>query len=116
MYEQNRFIQDSYTIDLAINCPKRRCEVMLDNMTTAECLVEDLCSQALTSLFDTVLIDDVSIKFNEDREVPISIALRAQGIEPLRTTQNLDIIIEEKLTCALAEIFDTLHVEHCTML
>jgi hypothetical protein len=116
MYKQNQTIQDTYTIDLAINCPKRRCEVMLDDVTTAECLVEDLCSQTLISLFDTVLMDEVSITFNESREAPISIVLRAQGIEPLRSTQNLDIIIEEKLTCALTEIFDTLHVEHCTML
>lgn len=108
--------QDQYIIDMLINCPKGHCEVMPNDVSSTECLVEELSAQVLTTFFDTVLIDDVSVKFTARDEAPIAITLRAQGIEPLYTGKNLDITIEEKLTCALAEIFSALHVERCTVL
>ena len=81
MNEQDQCSQDHYRIDLSIRCPKRRCEVLLDDLTTAESLVEELFAQVLTTFFETVFIDDVTLKLSPEREIPITITLRAQGFE-----------------------------------
>lgn len=104
-YVQDRDNQDQYPIDLSINCPKRHSEAIIEDIPTTVCLVEELLAQALTTFFDVVLIDDVSVRFTPGREVPITIGLHAQGIELLRNIKNLDSVIEDKLICALTEIF-----------
>lgn len=116
MYKQDRQVRNRYTIDLSITCPNGHSEIMLDNLTQAECQLEDLFAQGLLLFFDAVQIDDVSIARDSERGWPVTITLRAQGFGPLLPTHNLDLLIEEKLTCALSELFDSLRVERCAVL
>jgi hypothetical protein len=108
--------QDQYDIDLSITCPRRHSELVLDDIATTECVIEELSALALNTLFDTVWIKNVDVTVAPEREAPFTIVLRAQGIEPLSKAKNLDMLIEDKLTCALSELFDALHVEHCAVL
>ncbi|HVU69525.1 MAG TPA: hypothetical protein VHD63_20490 [Ktedonobacteraceae bacterium] len=107
--------QHHYAIDLSIICPNGHSEIILDNRITAECQLEDILAQRLTTFFDTVQVDEVSIQRGTGPNAPITITLRAQGFEPLIRTPHLDLVIEEKLTCALSEFFDSLHVERCAV-
>ena len=107
--------QDHYDIDLSITCPRRHSELVLDDIPTTECVIEELSSLALNTLFDTVWIKTVDVTITPEREAPFTIVLRAQGIDPLNKASNMDVLIEDKLTCALAELFDMLHVEHCAV-
>lgn len=107
--------QDQYDIDLSITCPRRHSELVLDDVTTTECVIEELSALALTTLFDTVLINNVAVTVAPERGAPFTIVVRAQGIDPLSNAKNLAVLIEDKLTCALTELFDTLHVEHCAV-
>ena len=108
--------QNQYDIDLSLTCPKRHSELMLNDISATECLIEELSALALTSLFDTVWIKNVDVTVAPGREAPVTIALLAQGITPLRQASNMDVLIEDKLTCVLAELFDSLHVERCAVL
>ncbi len=103
-------------IDVLINCPEGRNELPADDVRSAECLVEELSGLALLPLFETVWIDDVTITFPAQRGKPVSIALRAQGFEPLYQVENMDCLVEERVTGALAELFDTLSVERCALI
>lgn len=116
MLEQETYTQNQYDIDLSITCPRRHSELILDDITSTECLIEELSALALNTLFDTVWIKNVEVTGTPEREAPFTIVLRAQGIDPLRRARNLDMLIEDKLTCALSELFDALHVEHCAIL
>lgn len=116
MYKQDQELQNRYTIDLSITCPHGRSEIILDDLTRAECELENLFAQGLLPFFDMVQIDDVTITRGTGYKAPITITLRAQGFDPLLPTQHLDLAIEEKLTCALSELFDSLHVEQCAVL
>jgi hypothetical protein len=115
MREQDQYPQNQYDIDLSITCPRRHSELVLDDTTAAECLIEELSGLALNTLFDTVWIKNVDVTVAPEREAQFTIVLRAQGIEPLHQASNLEMLIEDKLTCALAELFDSLHVERCAV-
>ena len=115
MRKQEQSLQQYYDIDMSLTCPRRHSELDLEDTTVAECLIEELSGLALNTLFDTVWIKNVEITRKAEHETPFTIVLRAQGIDPLRPANNLDMLIEDKLTCALAELFDTMHVEHCAI-
>ena len=73
-YQQDRLLQTTWTIDLAITCPGRRCEILLNDISSAECLVEDMCSQVLIDdIFAVVQIDEVSITLGANRQAPMTI-------------------------------------------
>lgn len=103
--------RDQCSIDLLVHCARRYCEVLTDDVIMAECVVEDLFARVLATLFEVVCIEDVSVAFPAHHAEPITISLRAQGLEPSPALEHLDCTIEEKLTCALAELFDSLNVE-----
>ncbi len=115
MREQEQRIQQQYDIDLSFTCPRQHSELILDDITSTECLIEELSALALNTLFDTVWIKNVEVTGAPEREAPFTIVLRAQGIDPLLQTRHLDMLVEDKLTCALSELFDTMHVEHCAI-
>ena len=108
--------RDQYSIDLLVRCPRRYCEVLSDDVIMAECVVEDLFAQVLATLFEVVCINDVSVAFPANHAEPITISLRAQGFEPAPALEHPDCTIEEKLTCALAELFDSLNVERFALI
>jgi hypothetical protein len=116
MHRHQQQGQHHYAIDLSIVCPRGRSEIIFDNRLTAECQLEDILAQKLASFFATVLVEEVSIQQGSGPDTPVTINLRAQGIEPLIQTSHLDLVIEEKLTCVLSEFFDSLHVERCAVL
>lgn len=109
-----------HEIDFCVRCPDRCCEMLPDNPVLAECIVEDLLCRELSTLFEVVLVDDVSISFpsaRSSRDEPITLTLRAQGCDPfpLPALTNLDCVIEGRLSCALVELFGSLNVERCAV-
>lgn len=107
-----------HDIAMLIRCPARRCEIQPGDLALAECLVEELVSNVLTALFQVVVIEDVSLILpvshtHTDPDAPIKLSLHAQGYDPLPKVpaRLLDYIIEEHLSCALIELFGSLHVE-----
>lgn len=107
---------DRYAIDLLVRCSKRYCEVLPEDVTMAECVVEELSYRVLATFFDVVFIDNVTVTFPPDRDAPITISLQAQGFDPLLVLEHLDCTIEEKLSCALVELFDSLNVERFALI
>jgi hypothetical protein len=101
-----------HSIDFRIRCSDRCCEVLPDDTTLAECVVEELFYRVLSTFFDVVIIDEVSITF-PPQDSTITLLLRAQGYDPfpLPALANLDCMIEDRLSCALVELFGSLHVE-----
>ncbi|HEX7736262.1 MAG TPA: hypothetical protein VF458_15525 [Ktedonobacteraceae bacterium] len=105
--------QHQHNIEFSITCPKRHSELMLNDIPASECLIEELSGLALITLFDSVWIKNVEITVTPGPEAPVTIALLAQGTTPLVQASNMDLLIEDKLTCTLAELFDTL--QHCLL-
>ncbi|HEY0755520.1 MAG TPA: hypothetical protein VGD98_16300 [Ktedonobacteraceae bacterium] len=108
--------QQQYTIDFSITCPKHHSELMLHDVSASECLIEELSAFALLTLFDTVWIKNVELSVAQQHEAFVTVALLAQGTQPLVKAHNMDMLIEDKLTCTLAELFDSVHVERCAVL
>lgn len=105
-----------HDIDFRVRCADRCCEVLPDEPILAECIVEELLCRVLSTLFEVVLVDDVSLTFppaSAHQDSTIMLALHAQGCNPfpLPTLANLDCMIEDRLSCALVELFGSLHVE-----
>ena len=107
-----------HDIAMLIRCPARRCEIHPGDLALAECLVEELVSNVLSMLFQVVVIENVSLilpstRPHPDPDAPIKLSLHAQGYDPLPGAPErlLDYIIEERLSCALIELFGSLHVE-----
>lgn len=108
------------SIDVLFQSPDRFCEVWSGDIPTGECAVEEMASLALLTIFDTVLIEDVSVTFppaHARPDSPIAIAIRAQGCDPLPMVDlaHLDCAIEDRLACAMVELFGSLNVERCTV-
>lgn len=105
-----------HTISMLIQYPERWCEVLPDNLATTECLVEELVSLVLSTLFQVVLIEEVTLLFppsHTQQNELIKLSLHAQGGDPLPliSHNHLASIIEERLSCALVELFGSLSVE-----
>lgn len=97
--------RNGYGINLCITAPADRTEVILSATDVVESVVESLISLILLDFFEKVIIDEVSVTYPTEHEIPVTMALRAQGIEPLRKADNLDILVEERITSALSELF-----------
>ena len=52
-----------YSIEIHIQSPEGCCEVISEDVKTTELLVETVVSQALLELFETVLVQDVTVSF-----------------------------------------------------
>ena len=107
-------------INVLFYCTNHLCEVPFDNVVVAECAVEELASMALHTLFEHVLVDNVSITLPSllaRADASITISIRAQGYSPLPLMDSLplDCAIEDRLVCALLEFFGTLDVECCAV-
>jgi hypothetical protein len=107
-------------IDIILRCTDRFCEVTADNITEAECAVEEMTSLALLEIFEHVLVEDVTVRFSPSsvwQEAEIMLAIHAQGIQPLPSIDvaTLDCTIEDRLLCVLIELFGTLNVERCAV-
>lgn len=104
-----------HTIDLSFQASVRYCELLLEEITRDERVVEDLSSRTLATLFETVYIDDVSLSvpsLQEQHDAQLTISIRACGHDPLPEValKYLDFIIEERLAIALAELFSEVSV------
>lgn len=105
-----------HDIAMLIQCPERRCEIQPGERALTECLIEELISCVLSTLFQVVLIEDVSLVLPATpvhQETQITLSLHALGYEPLSTiAPNLfDYVVEDRLSCALIELFGSLHVQ-----
>jgi hypothetical protein len=104
-------------IQVLFYCIDRLCEILLDKTIVAESTVEELVSMTLLTLFETVIVHDISITLPSVpicAQAPIAISIRAHGYNPLllEDSQPLDCAIEERLSCVLLELFGTLDIEH----
>lgn len=103
-----------HDIAMLIQCPDSGCEVLAEDLVMAECMVEELVSQVLSTLFQVVLIEHVSLTFSPgsaNQQALITLSLHALGCESLPTMALLAYTIEERLSCALVELFGSLNVE-----
>ncbi|HEU5378124.1 MAG TPA: hypothetical protein VFV38_22095 [Ktedonobacteraceae bacterium] len=104
-------------IAMLIRCPDRCCELLSDDLVTAECVVENLISQVLSTFFQVVLIEDISLivpAISSEHEALLTLSLHALGCDPLPPVDHnrLNYALEERLSCALVELFGPLKVEH----
>lgn len=109
-----------YQIDARFYCPNRFCEVQSDDSASTEAIVEELVSLALLALFENILVEEVSVVFpsaSASQDEQILISLQAQGEGPLPDVELacLDGMIEDRLACALLELFGLLDVERCAV-
>ena len=109
-----------HDIAMQIRCSNRYCEVLPDDVTMAECAVEELLSRVLLTFFEVVCVKDVSLTFwpaSADQASSITISLQAQGYDPLPslTLDYLDCAIVEQVSRALVELFGSLNVERFAM-
>src|SRR5260370_10635467 len=65
MQAANERMSNMYTIEIRIECPSGCCEVLPNDVNTAELLVENIISQAMLELFETVIVKQVIVKFNQ---------------------------------------------------
>lgn len=105
-----------HDIDVRIRCPNRYCEVLPEDVTLAEFLLEELFYRVLAAFFDVVCIEDVTLALwpaSLGQSASITIVLRAQGYDllPPLPAGNLGHAIEERLLQALVELFGSLSVE-----
>jgi hypothetical protein len=103
-------------ITMCFRCLDQYCEVLREDVTNAEIIVERLVAGVLSESFDTVVMDDVSIEFPAQGalwDAPITISIRARGDNPLPgvALECLDCTIEGDVACVLVELFGSLHVE-----
>ena len=107
-------------INVLFYCIDHLCEVPFDNLTAAECTVEEVVSLTLLTIFGSILVHSVSITVPPApacANAPIAISICAQGQNPYTLTDNLplDCAIEARLSCAFIELFGTLDVERCAV-
>jgi hypothetical protein len=108
----------THIIDMLFLCPNACGEIQSSDPSIGECAVEELVSLALATFFESILIQDVCVIFppaNAPKDARISIALRAQGCDPLpiEDQTNLACAIEHCLSSVLLELFGSLEVERC---
>lgn len=107
-------------IDIIFRCGNRFCEIPSNDVSTAESVVEEMSALTLITIFEHVKMQEVSVSFpsasaRADDEIVLSI--RAQGFNPLPSLDlaHLDCAIEDRLSCALVELFGMLNVERCAV-
>ncbi|SRR5258708_14892948 len=108
----------TYIILVQMHYTDQRHDPLDEKEVNAELLIEDLTGQILLTLFDSVIIDEVSItdSAKETMEKPYH-TLHLYARCPHSTfPSNLDEVamteftLEHKLGCTLLELFDTLEV------
>jgi hypothetical protein len=105
-----------HDIDLLVQCFNRYREVLSDDVTTAECMIEELFAGVLSTFFEFVVIERVALTFwptSFSSASAITLFLRAQGEQLLLpiAVEHLDCAVEERLLCTLGELFGSLNVE-----
>lgn len=112
-----------YTIQIDIRCVNRFCEMVLDDRENAELMIEDLVSCVLVDLLETIFVDEVVITVSSDSRTglqPCSIQILLQCPEkrfPLlpQARGNLELAVEDAVSCALAELLDIVIVDNVTI-
>src|SRR5579864_4923934 len=107
-----------YVLNIHIHCVDRFIEVLPEALGTAEMVVEHLISQVLLALFDTVIVEDISIlpsgQARHQAYYLLQIAAQcADTCAPAATfhLDDLELTIEGKICCVLLELFGTVHLE-----
>ncbi len=103
-------------IDILLHCANRFCEVPSESVSVAECVVEELTSLTLITLFESIVVHEVALAFS-DAEQQVTISIHAQGHDPLPGVDlaHLDCVLEDRISCALVELFGLLNVDRCAV-
>ncbi len=109
-----------YIFTLHAQCADRFIEVLPGELETAELMVEHLVSHVLLALFDTVILEDVTLHLHSERsslQPDYLLHIHAQCadlVTPLLTDcfDALELALEETICCALIELFGTVLVEN----
>jgi hypothetical protein len=105
-----------HDIAMIVQCPDRWCEILPTDLGRAEYLVEELVAHVLSTLFQVVLIEDISLgvqSVHVEQDALITLSLHVLGCDPL-SSATCDLFtdtIETRLSGALGEIFGLLHVQ-----
>lgn len=106
---------DNSSIKLVARFPTNWTELALDKRDIAECVIEEIAALTLIQIFDSVAIDEVTVSFSSSpsSKGEIIASIYAQGFNPSPSINlnQLDCIIEDRLTQALLELFGVLYVE-----
>jgi hypothetical protein len=107
-------------INVLFHCIDRFCEVPLDDSIAAENVVEPLVRLTLRNIFMSINNLNVSITLPSgpvSADAPVAISIHAQGSGPLLPINShfLDCAVEDRLACALLELFGTLDVKRCAV-
>lgn len=111
-----------YVFTMHADCADQFMEVLPEQLESAELVVEHLISQVLLGLFDTVILEDVSL-LRSDRSKPqvgflIHIYAHCANVSrPFLADHfdDLELYLEENICCALIELFGTVLVEEITV-
>jgi hypothetical protein len=111
-----------YVFNMHIQCVDHFIEVLSEELGTAELVVEDLISQVLLALFDTVIVEEVSIfpSGQSSHQAYYLLHIYAQCADIFTPSfaahlDDLELTIEEKICCVLIELFGTVHLEKITI-
>jgi hypothetical protein len=112
-----------YIFTLHVQCVDRFIEILSQELETAELMVEHLVSQVLLALFDTVILEDVSLHLRPGRsslqpDYLLHIYAQCADILTPLLADHLDaveLVLEETICCALIELFGTVLVVKITV-
>lgn len=105
-----------HAIALIVQCSDRWCEILPSDLVMASYVVEELVAQVLATLFQVVLIEDVSLRALPPRphqDALLTLSVHALGCDPQPHAKH-DLFagaIEARLSHALTEILGLLRVE-----
>lgn len=105
-------------IHIHLQCPDRLIEALPDGIEHAELMVEGLVSQVLLELFNTVTVDEVTIKQAPSKEAPLGVTLQCEtDIDQARhgDLEATELLIENVVSHVLQELFGTVTVDEVTI-
>jgi len=100
-------------IHIHLQCNDRFIEALPEGIEHAELMVESLVSQVLLELFNTVTVNEVTIK-----QAPLGVTLQCEtDIDQARQGDlgATELLIENVVSQVLQELFDTVTVDEVTI-
>jgi hypothetical protein len=113
-----------FQVQIDAECADTHIEVLPSEVETTEFMIEELVGQLLLEHFDEVVVDEVTIHFSPrspEGQLHCTIHLRAHclGKSSLAISGELEqvtLVVEERMSSALVELFGTVHVGRVTII
>lgn len=105
-------------IQIHLQCDDRFIEVLPEGVEHAELMVESLVTQVLLELFDTVTVDEVTIKQAPSKQAPLGVTLQCEtDIDQARHGDlgATELLIENVVSQVWQELFGAVTVDEVTI-